>query len=68
MKKKFNGKIFKYFFVGTQIATTVFVSTLIGYQIDVFCKHNTYIITVAFSALSIFYALYALIQDVNKQK
>ena len=57
---------FKYYFVGTQIAITISAAVFIGYQLDKFFNHEKYAITIILSAISIFYALYALIQDVNK--
>ena len=59
---------FRYYLVGTQAAVTVFVSAFIGYQIDEMLTHQTHVITIVFSALSIFYVLYSLIKDVNSQK
>jgi len=57
---------FKYYFVGTQIALTVFASVFIGYQLDNFFNHEKYGITIILSAIAIFYALYVLMRDVNK--
>ena len=65
MKRK---KTLKYYFVGTQIAITIFVSTVLGYQIDVFLENNNYKITIVFSATAIVYTLYSLIKKVNKEK
>ena len=59
---------FKYYLVGTQIAFTVFASAFIGYQLDKLCNNEIYFITIIFSLVSIFYALYSLIKDVNKEK
>lgn len=59
---------FKYYLAGTQIAFTVLASVFVGYQIDKFCNNEIYFITIIFSLLSIFFALYALIRDVNKEK
>jgi len=68
MKTPKNQKPFKYYFAGTQIALTVLVSVFLGYQIDSFFNNEKYIVTIAFSVISIFCALYALIKDVNKQQ
>ena len=59
---------FKYYLAGTQIATTVFVSVFVGYQLDKLCNNEIYFITIIVSLVSIFYALYGLIKDVNKKK
>ena len=68
MIKKNKKNIFKYYFVGTQIAVTVFVSTIVGYQIDVFLKNNNYVTTIVFSATAIVYTLYSLVKQINKEK
>jgi phage-related holin len=67
MKMPKNQNPFKYYFAGTQIALTVFVSVFAGYQIDSFFNNDKHIVTITFAVMSIFYVLYALIKDVNKQ-
>ena len=59
---------FKYYFTGTQIALTVLTSVFVGYQLDKFLNHEKYPIMIVFSMISIFYSLYALMKDVNKEK
>ena len=59
---------FKYYLAGTQIAATVFISVFVGYQLDKLCNNEIYFITIIVSLLSIFFALYGLIKDVNKKK
>lgn len=59
---------FKYYLAGTQIACTVFASVFVGYQLDKLCDNEIYFITIIVALLSIFYALYSLIKDVNKKK
>jgi len=66
MKSKNNP--FKYYFLGTQIALTVFVSVFIGYKIDTFFNHQTPLITILIAVVVIFYSLHCLIRDVNKEK
>ena len=68
MKKGPNRNSFKYYFVGTQIALVILVSTFAGYQIDKFLNNSKHIITIIFSTLSILGALYALIKDVSKEE
>ena len=59
---------FKYYLAGTQISATVFVSVFVGYQLDKLCNNEIYFITIVVSLVSIFYALYGLVKDVNKKK
>lgn len=59
---------FKYYLAGTKIAFTVFASVFIGYQLDKLCNNEIYFITIIISLVSIFYGLYSLVQDVNKEK
>ena len=68
MKKKLTNNPFKYYFAGTQIAIIVFSATLIGYKLDSLLNNNQHVIMITFATLSISYALYALIKDVNKEK
>ena len=63
-----NKSPFKYYFIGTQIDITVLIAVFIGYQIDKFLNHKKYIITLAISAVFIFYTLYALIKDISQGK
>ena len=59
---------YKYYFIGTQIALTVFSAVFIGYQIDKLLGYQNSPIMLAFSTISIFYSLYVLMRDVNKEK
>ena len=68
MKNKNKKNPLRHYLAGTQVAATVFVSAFIGHKIDELFAHQTHIITIVFAALSIFYALYSLIKDVNGQK
>ena len=68
MKKNLNRNPFRHYFAGTQIAITVFVAVIGGYQIDKFFNNDKYIITITLSIVSICYTLRALIKDVNKDK
>lgn len=66
MKSKNNP--FRYYFLGTQIALTVFVSVFLAYKIDVFFSHQIPFITILIAIVVIFHSLYRLVQDVNKEK
>lgn len=59
---------FKYYIVGTQLAATILSAIFIGYQIDRYFNNTHYIITIIFSLAAIFYALYALVRKINKEK
>ena len=59
---------YKYYFIGTQIALTVFAAVFIGYQIDKLLGYQNSPIMLALSTMAIFYSLYVLMRDVNKEK
>ena len=68
MKKNKPNNPYKYYFIGTQVAATIGASIFLGYQVDKFFKNTHYVFTIILSLFTIFYALWSLIKDVNKEK
>ena len=68
MRKKNKKNPFKNYFIGTRVATTVFISVLVGHKLDQFFNLEHHIIMITLSAASILYSLYTLIKDVTEEK